>query len=224
MALSDRQQEILKNTVLEYIRVAQPVSSQLLEERSRLNISPATIRSELQVLCEEGFLSQPHISSGRVPTDRGYRFFVDSIYAEELKEEQELEVKMQDSLVRAMIQELARASSHLVMAHIPSERFFFKEGWEGLFKEPEFQERDSIANFARFVRDLEGHIQDLKIERHVDVYIGKENPFSRIQDFSIIFSQLQLQDTETGFVALIGPKRMQYKKNINLLKSLHEML
>ena len=57
MALSDRQQEILKNTVLEYIRVAQPVSSQLLEERSRLNISPATIRSELQVLCE--------IASGR---------------------------------------------------------------------------------------------------------------------------------------------------------------
>ena len=83
MILNDRQKNILTKAVFEYINEAAPVSSRCLEERYDLQVSPATIRNELFVLTEEGFLAQPYTSAGRIPTDKGYRFFVDRIAEEE---------------------------------------------------------------------------------------------------------------------------------------------
>ncbi len=217
MTLSNRQREILKSAVFQYIQTAQPVSSQLLEEHSSLDVSPATIRSELQALGEMGFLLQPHISSGRVPTDRGYRFFVDEIYEEE---KLDLLSEIEDSFdfLKTITRELARASSHLVMAHIPTHRFLFKEGWEGVLSEPEFQNRESLASFTKFLGDVEEHVKDLQVAGSIDIYIGGENPYSKIGDFSVLISKLPVR--ETGFVALIGPKRMPYKRNIKLLQKI----
>ncbi|HEB13369.1 MAG TPA: hypothetical protein ENI13_00130 [candidate division CPR3 bacterium] len=217
MTLSNRQQEILKSAVLEYIQTAQPVSSQLLEERSSLAVSPATIRSELQMLVETGFLSQPHISSGRVPTDKGYRFFVDEIYE---SEELDLLSEIEDSFdfLQAMTRELAQASSHLVITHVPTRPFLFKEGWEGVLSEPEFQDKESLLNFTKFLRDVERRIDDLEVQGNIDIYIGDEYPYSKVGDFSILISKLPTR--EKGFLALIGPKRMPYKRNINLLQKM----
>ena len=77
--LDDRKAEILRAVVEEYIDTAQPVGSSRIVQRGRLNVSPATVRNELAVLEREGFLVQPHTSAGRVPTEKGYRFFVDAI-------------------------------------------------------------------------------------------------------------------------------------------------
>src|SRR5438477_10425239 len=75
--MENRKQEILRAVVHEFTSRAVPVGSQALQSRYFVNLSSATIRSELAELADLGYLSQPHTSAGRVPTDSGYRYFVD---------------------------------------------------------------------------------------------------------------------------------------------------
>src|SRR3954451_24744655 len=76
--LDDRKAAILRAVVEEYIETAQPVGSQHVAQHTGLAVSPATVRNEMTVLEREGYLVQPHTSAGRIPTDLGYRFFVDN--------------------------------------------------------------------------------------------------------------------------------------------------
>ena len=77
--LSDRRQRVLAALIEEYVERAMPVGSRTLTENYRFGVSSATIRNELSALEEEGYISQPHTSAGRIPTDFGYRTFVDSL-------------------------------------------------------------------------------------------------------------------------------------------------
>ena len=86
METTERQQKILNTIIEEYINSAQPISSQLLEKKHNFGLSPATIRIEMQKLTDAGFLYQPHTSAGRVPTDEGYRFFVDDLLEKKSEE------------------------------------------------------------------------------------------------------------------------------------------
>ena len=86
--LSERQKVILSLVVHEYVRTANPVGSKSLVNQYHLDYSPATVRNELAALTEEQYLSQPYTSAGRVPTEKGYRFFVSGlIQMRELPEE-----------------------------------------------------------------------------------------------------------------------------------------
>ena len=77
--LNERRRRVLAALVEEYIVSATPVGSKTLVERYELGCSPATVRNELSILEETGFLVQPHVSAGRMPTDTGYRSFVDDL-------------------------------------------------------------------------------------------------------------------------------------------------
>src|SRR6186997_1894109 len=77
--LTSRQEEILFRVVEEYVATGAPVGSKTLVERAAMEVSASTVRYELAVLEEQGLLSHPHTSAGRVPTDLGYRFFVDRV-------------------------------------------------------------------------------------------------------------------------------------------------
>src|SRR4030042_6643044 len=77
--LTERQEKILDIALREYVATAQPVSSQELLKKHDFGVSPATIRNEMQKLTDKGYLLQPHTSAGRIPTDKGYRFFVNKL-------------------------------------------------------------------------------------------------------------------------------------------------
>src|SRR5436190_12220537 len=79
MMLDDRKAAVLRAVVREYIETAQPVGSAHVARAGDLGVSPATVRNEMAALEREGYLTQPHTSAGRVPTDKGYRFFVDQL-------------------------------------------------------------------------------------------------------------------------------------------------
>ncbi|MDR1711129.1 MAG: heat-inducible transcriptional repressor HrcA [Propionibacteriaceae bacterium] len=79
--LDDRKLAILRAIVTDYVSMREPVGSKALVERYRLNVSPATVRNDMAVLEEEGYITQPHTSAGRIPTDKGYRLFVDRLGA-----------------------------------------------------------------------------------------------------------------------------------------------
>ncbi|MBV8341666.1 MAG: heat-inducible transcriptional repressor HrcA, partial [Gammaproteobacteria bacterium] len=78
-ALNDRAQQLLRTLIETYIRDGQPVGSRALSRESGLQLSSATIRNVMADLEELGFVASPHTSAGRVPTDKGYRFFVDTL-------------------------------------------------------------------------------------------------------------------------------------------------
>src|SRR5689334_12688973 len=79
MSLDDRKLAVLRAIVEDYVATQEPVGSKALVERHQLRVSPATVRNDMAVLEEEGYIRQPHTSAGRVPTDRGYRLFVDKL-------------------------------------------------------------------------------------------------------------------------------------------------
>ena len=77
--VDDRKLDVLRAIVEDYVATEEPVGSKALVERHRLGVSPATVRNDMAALEEEGYIHQPHTSAGRVPTDKGYRLFVDKL-------------------------------------------------------------------------------------------------------------------------------------------------
>jgi len=229
MKITERQEKILNTIVQEYIISAQPVSSQLLEKRHNFGICPATIRIEMQRLTDGDFIFQPHTSAGRVPTDKGYRFFVDNLLEKgvsEFGDVFEIEDIFQGAkkdifkLASRLTKFLAEESSNFTILNLLERDFFWKEGWEEILREPEFEEKDLIPNFTELLESFEENIENLKINSGIKIYIGKENPFSKTKDFSIISSKCYLPDDETAVLALLGPKRMDYDRNISLINYL----
>jgi transcriptional regulator of heat shock response len=232
MKLTPRQEKILDIIVKEYVDSAQPVSSQLLERKHNLDISPATIRTEMQKLTDKGFLLQPHTSAGRVPTDKGYRFFVNNLLSKEKGDKKELVVsdwlgkEKEDTFrfIQNLTKHLAEETRALALNYIEDENVFWKEGWEEVLREPEFEERNNIIDFTRLLENFEEHIEDKKKEHGLSVYIGGENSYAKAKNFTVISSSYHLPNGERGVISIIGPKRMAYDKNIGLISSLMKLL
>ena len=228
MKLTQRQEKLLNTIIAEYIELAQPVSSQRLEKKYDFGICPATIRIEMQKLTDNGFLCQPHTSAGRVPTDKGYRFFVDNLAEKEFEDFKigdwfENEIEDNIKFIQSITKNLAHISGVLALSYLDKEKVFWKEGWEEILKEPEFGEKDFAVNFAEFLENFENNIGDFEIDSGIKIYIGKENPFKGAKEFSLISSKYHLPNEE-GIVSLLGPKRMAYDKNISLINSLTKLL
>lgn len=217
--------------VREYVASAEPVSSQELLKKHDFGVSPATIRNEMQKLTDKGFLSQPHTSAGRVPTDKGYRFFVNNLLAKEKPDNKlalvdwgENETDDTFKFIQNLTRHLAEKTRALALNYVEDGDIFWKEGWEEVLREPEFEERDNIIDFTRLLENFEEHIEDKKKEQGLSVYIGGENTYPKAKNFTIISSRYHLPSGEKGVISIIGPKRMEYDKNINLINSLMRLL
>lgn len=231
MKITGRQEDILEKIIREYITEAEPVSSQFLEKKYGFGLSPATIRAEMHRLEKEGFLFQPHASSGRVPTDRGYRFFVDMLTQEDLMKDDfhfTIEENFNDiendllRITQSLTRHLSEVSSGLAISYLAHEKILWKEGWEGVLEEPEFQERKMVFELVKFIREFEKNIENLRSESAIDVYIGRENPFFRTREFTLIYSRCALPQGKELIISILGPKRMEYDKNIGLINSLKQ--
>ncbi len=116
MSLSARKKEILRAVVIDYVKAAQPVGSRTIARRYKIGLSPATIRNEMADLEEMGYLVQPHTSAGRIPSQKGYRFYVDELMeAEILKDEEKVSIRkvFHDRKLRE-IEEIIKHTSQLL--------------------------------------------------------------------------------------------------------------
>ena len=230
MSLTERQSQILEDLCHEYIERAIPVSSQFLKEKFNFPFSPATIRAEFNQLENQRYLFHPFVSSGKVPTDKGYRFFVDKILEREnfifpkskIKLIEEILSQLEDledflKISNQMTKALSNLCSNLVLSYFPQEDILWKEGWERVVKEPEFQDADYMKEFMEDVANFERNIEKLEEEEgKITVYIGRENPFKG-KEMSIIISGICLPKKKQGIVAILGPKRMDFERNIPLI-------
>lgn len=227
--LSERQAEIIKSLVREYIKTAEPVSSKFLAEKHDFGLCPSAIRIEFQALIREGFLEQPHTSAGRVPTDKAYRFFVDSLKEkreEKIEEELEYIIKGVEDKFR-MASEIAKFiadnSSSFVNLYFAKEGLVLKEGLDEIFKEPEAKDENFISSFVNFLTNFEKNVDKLQVDHKPQVFIGKENPIPKAKDVTLICSECNLPSQKV-FITILGPKRMDYEKNIKLINSLNKVL
>jgi len=231
MEVSLRQKELLQELIEEYILSARPVSSGVLEEKCEFGISPATIRSEMQKLTNAGYLFQPHTSAGRVPTDKGYRFFVELLKQEngwsaDLSEIEEIMARVDNdflSLFSGLSRFLASTSSAFCLSGFLDPPLFFKEGWSEVTKKPEFEDYSYVVNFAQFIKDFENELGRFETDADPQIYIGKESSLKGASEFSIIIARCDIGKRK-GVVAILGPKRMEYRKNTYLISAIQQLL
>lgn len=128
IVLADRRRHVLRLLVQEYVRTAQPVSSQTIAQAAGLDVSPATIRNDLAALEALGLLTHPHTSAGRIPTDAGYRYFVHHLMAEsELPAEERHQIRSELTATRQEMEQvlhvgtsvLARTAQSAALATAP---------------------------------------------------------------------------------------------------------
>lgn len=117
--LTERRQQLLQYIIDEYVRSAQPVASNTLVEKYNLPLSSATIRNEMARLEEEGYLDQPHTSAGRVPTSRGYRYYVEALMREErVPEELQYTIRHQFHQAARELEEWARLAAAVMASSL----------------------------------------------------------------------------------------------------------
>ncbi|MDH4330101.1 MAG: hypothetical protein OEV93_00940 [Candidatus Moranbacteria bacterium] len=234
--MNERQEKIIAAVIEEYTTSAVPVGSKVLFEKYGISASPATIRHDMSVLEEEGFLYQPHISAGRIPTDTGYRYFVESLMEDrELSkreqialQEELLKLKAKNSrLSRTTAKLLSVASKNLAISGILDKQEFHDFGMRDLLSEPEFQGLDEVCRIAEALDYVDEMFEKISKEMEVGetkIFIGKENPIDSISNCSMIVSPYELENGEKGVLALIGPKRMKYAKNKSLIEYIKKIL
>jgi len=208
--LDDREQSVLELLVREYIKTAEPISSEKIARRVR-NVSSATIRNIFSNLTEEDYIEQPHVSGGRIPRPRAYRFLVDRITGQE-ETSTPLQKLTHPERSRTVQEEIARRF-RVVSCFGELMPFGFRE----MFEEPEFAGQDLVKEFGRFLDGFEEFRDDYARSIAPDsfrVLIGEENTIQPARHISIIFGKGE----EYGFFFIAGPMRMHYEEIIPIVK------
>lgn len=234
--MNSRQQQILAAIIKEYTETALPVSSHVLVEKFHIDASPATVRNDMMYLEKAGYLHQPHVSAGRVPTDEGYRFFVEEIMKDrELsrKEQQRLQEEVlklkakNQAMGRTTAKLLSALSGNFAISGIVEKDEFYDFGMKELLEQPEFRSLDEMCKLAEALDYIDEKVEVLlkKLKKgETKIFIGKENPISEISNCAMVVSSYEMKDGERGILALIGPKRMEYAKNKSLIEYVKKLL
>ena len=225
--LKERQKIILEAIIREYIHTARPIASAELLEDLDLNISPATVRSEMVRLDELGYLEQPHTSAGRVPTDQGYRFFVDhavEVMPLDRSERNQIRGLFANETFEDFARECSKTISHLASAFTAigiDDDILTDRGFTEILDEPEFQDIKHIKQFGKLIDLLDEDMQRLIENNEERIFIGAENPLKEAQPYTMMITHWSHPKGFDGFLAILGPKRMNYQKNISLIRYLN---
>lgn len=328
--LSERQVKILNVIIRTYMETGEPVGSRTISKASDLNLSSATIRNEMSDLEEMGYIIQPHTSAGRIPSDKGYRFYVDQLMKEKDQEVSEMKefviekTERMEQVLKTMAKLLATNTNYATIVSAPQahrgkvkfiqlssvdkgqvlatimldgnivrnkilrvetdldqetmlklnillngslnglaleeinlvtiarlkeqagihsevvsdvldavaeavqtdeELEIYTSGTTNIFKYPELADSERASELISAFEEK----QDLKDLFSVDgedpgtgiqVYIGNESPVQRMKDCSVVTATYELGDGIHGTVGIVGPKRMDYEKVVDNLKTL----
>ena len=339
MELSDRKEKILDAIIRSYLETGEPVGSRTISKNTDLNLSSATIRNEMSDLEEMGYIIQPHTSAGRIPTDKGYRFYVDNILKDKMSELDEREKKVTEkedlliekvdkveTLLQNMAKVLANNTNYATMVSAPksqenkikfvqlsvidenqllctvvsdknhvvnriikitqqisqemivrlnvalntvlaglsleeinlgvistltsqagefeglvnevlktiteaiateAQMKIYTSGATTIFKYPELSDKERASQLLTTLEEksqLTELINESDEETGIQVYIGSESPVKSMKDCSVVTATYELEDGFKGTIGIIGPKRMDYEKVVETLRTVKEQL
>lgn len=339
MELSERKIKILQAVIRNYLETGEPVGSRTISRYTDLNLSSATIRNEMSDLEEMGYITQPHTSAGRIPTDKGYRLYVDNMMQEkladldqrekQLTEREELLIEKVDkveTLLKNMAKMLATDTNYAAMITTPQNKGskikfiqlsavdkhqllcvvvsegnlisnkvidveaevdneellklnmlvntnlaglsleeinlaivqkmtaqageqaglvnevvqavmdtikvngdleIYTSGATNIFKYPELSDKERASMLLSTLEEkqpLASLINEENDETGIQVYIGNETPIQTMKDCSVVTATYELEDGMRGTIGVIGPKRMDYEKVVETLRTVKVQL
>ncbi|OGN00412.1 MAG: hypothetical protein A2651_01880 [Candidatus Yanofskybacteria bacterium RIFCSPHIGHO2_01_FULL_42_12] len=241
--ITGRQGKLLNFIIKEYVKTAKPVGSAFIAKKGGFDLSPASLRGEMCALEQAGYLSHLHTSGGRVPTDKAYRHFVNNLLENDseptINEKRKIKTAVNSSsdpyrLNQGIARILSELSENLVITKVLDDDNFYKVGLASLFEMPEFREFDRIFRLTSFFDEFDqmfekietGFFKDFKEESApgFNVFIGRENSLPGIRDETIMTARYDLPEGLEGLLTLVGPTRMDYERNISLVKYTTEQL
>lgn len=231
--MTERQIQILAAIIEQYAEVAVPVGSVTLAKL--FGVSSATIRSEMVRLEEMGLIAQPHTSAGRVPTDQGYRLYVNTLTEAHANEEPQLdrgtraiEARVNthgdraDRAIRSAVDSLVDLTQNLGLATIGDQ--LYMNGIGNLFAQPEFLQGNHTQAVARLLDNLEPWLREAAPNEPLNVYIGAENPIGKTSGATLIISRFRSPYSDRSYIGVLGPTRQSYGKVMRLVRHAGAML
>ena len=226
MEISERQRQILNSIVEEYAETASPVGSVMMAKL--FGVSPATIRAEMARLEALGLIAQPHTSAGRVPTDAGYRLYVNGLEGKEYEHaeraiERRVSAQTQtDAAIRRAVDSLVELTGNLGLATIDGQLYL--AGISRLFTQPEFVDTRRVQAVAKLLDNLEPWLREAAPGQALNIFIGQENPIGRNSEVSLIISKFRSPFSDRSYIGVLGPTRQNYAKAMSLVKYTGRML
>ena len=238
MSLTKRQEGILFAIIEEYAEMAAPVGSITLAKL--FQVSSATIRSEMAQLEAMGYIAQPHTSAGRVPTDSGYRYYVNTLserpevmqehlYAnsesrdlgssERANRALEVRVSSQtraDFAIRGAVDSLVELTGNLGLATIGDQLYI--SGISRLFTQPEFLDSERVRAVAKLLDNLEPWLREAAPGQALNIFIGQENPIGKTSQVSLIISRFRSPYSDRSYIGVLGPTRQNYGRVMSLVR------
>jgi heat-inducible transcriptional repressor len=222
--MTERQKNILCAIVEQYAEVASPVGSNLLSKA--FQVSSATIRADMYELESLGFICQPHTSAGRIPTDKGYRFYVNNLST---TKDSFSKPRLENALVSRVVHggqperaiknavdTLVELTHNLALATIGDQLYI--SGLSNLFGQPEFIDSRQVMKVASLLDNLEPWIKEAAPHSTLSVYIGQENPIGRTAGCTLIISCFKGSFSDRSYIGTLGPTRQSYKEVMALVK------
>lgn len=226
--MTPRQRQLLSAIIEEFISTADAVGSLSLYDKYKFKVSPATIRNEMAELVRQGYLDKPHSSSGRVPTTLGLRYFLqemlqnldelDVLQQEEMKQEWFAARFDKETLIRSALKFLVAHSGNAAVALIDKDIYY--AGLSEMLNIPEFQQLDNLRSLMVVLEDysaLSRIFNQNHSDEEVKSLIGEETGLDAFQPYAVIFSELRLHGGKKGYIAVVGPNRVDYRKVIPIV-------
>ena len=228
--MTERQTKLLAAIVEQHAEVASPIGSQLLARA--FNVSSATIRAEMAELERMGYIMQPHTSAGRVPTDKGYRFYVNHLretddVSSDRRSERALTARVQDAglperTIRNAVDTLVELTHNLGLATIGDQ--LYMAGLSNLFGQPEFIHPGQVQEVARLLDNIQPWLREAAPNEPLNVFIGRENPIGGTSGCTLIISRFHSPYSDRSYIGVVGPTRQSYRNVMGLVSQAGRML
>ncbi|MDO8571047.1 MAG: hypothetical protein Q7R79_00020 [bacterium] len=228
--MDKRKIQLITRLVHHYISSAQPVGSISLVEKYRMSVSSATVRNELVVLEQQGYIAQPHLSAGRIPTELGYRLYIKYMKPVRLTDTQEQQLRLVwkehlDDLemkLKRMAKMLAELTGEVVFIAF-DKKHTYCTGVGNLCTKPEFDDKKLVSSISEVIDTLDEIIEKIyqDIPDRPEILIGQQNYFSK--ECSTIVMRYTTKDKQ-GVIGIMGPMRMNYGRNMSLMESARKLI
>jgi len=229
-----RRRAVLAATINKYIRDASPVASE--DIASDFDLSSATIRNIFVELEENGYIRHPYTSGGRIPTQKGYRYYVDFLLSqmdlldgekERIVNEYRKEInRLEEALEKTS--EIIPAITHYagIVSFLEWQDKFFYKGISHILDEPEFRDLQTLRILIRMIEEKQNLLKIINrdLNQKVKVYIGEEIGCPGMQNCSLIVSSYRRKDKPLGRLAVLGPVRMEYRHIIPTIEYISDVL
>ena len=234
-----RKDEVLRIAIDGYITTVTPVSSAWIAKKSSLDLSSATIRNILAELEEEGYLTHPHTSAGRIPTEDGYRYYVDHFMQEiKLLEAEKERIKAEyfresfelEMLLETTSRVLADTTQYTSIVSVDGGKKLFFSGTSFIVSYRDYQDmRKDIEKIKNILAALDEKEQLLEVinrtlAKKINILIGNETEFTALSDCSLVVSRYASKNGTSGRIAILGPTRMNYNKVVSTIEYLSDLV